>query len=117
MLYLLQLVQALKFEPPPPSQSTSATSRNSSRHDRSALSNKIPGLPPLQTLEEFLIERAVKDSILGNNFHWYLMVEIEDKAVGKMYGKVAYRFMTKIAEVRQECTCFGLWLPYTLRFR
>ena len=95
MLYLLQLVQALKFEPPPVSASTSATSRTSTS---SRQTSKISNLSHIQTLEDFLIERAVKNRVLGNNFHWYLMVEVEDKTLGKMYGRIAYRFMMKIAE-------------------
>jgi phosphatidylinositol 3-kinase len=41
----------------------------------------------------------VKNSLLGNRFHWYLMVELEDKVMGKMYAHVAYKFMTKMMEV------------------
>ncbi|CAD6575378.1 MAG: Phosphatidylinositol (PI) 3-kinase, partial [Cyphobasidiales sp. Tagirdzhanova-0007] len=95
MLYLLQLVQALKFEPPLASASTSATSRLNSRRDTAL---KLANATNLQTLEDFLIDRAVTNPVLGNNFHWYLMVEIEDKMVGKMYGRTAYHFMMKIAE-------------------
>ncbi|CAG8726130.1 17305_t:CDS:10, partial [Acaulospora morrowiae] len=72
LLYLLQLVQALKFE---------------NISDKSSSS-----------LAEFLIERAVKNQILGNNFYWYLMVEFEDKIVGKMYGKVAYQYMNAMTK-------------------
>ncbi|CAI2174621.1 6179_t:CDS:10, partial [Funneliformis geosporum] len=77
LLYLLQLVQALKFE--------NISDKSSSSYESS--------------LAEFLIERAVKNPILGNNFHWYLMVECEDKVVGKMYAKVAYQFMIAIMEI------------------
>ncbi|RIB03510.1 atypical PIKK PI3K protein kinase [Gigaspora rosea] len=74
MLYLLQLVQALKFE---------------NISDKSSSSS----------LAEFLIERAIKNPILGNNFYWYLMVECEDKVVGKMYGKITFQFMTAMKEI------------------
>ncbi|CAB5209963.1 unnamed protein product [Rhizophagus irregularis] len=79
LLYLLQLVQALKFE---------------NISDKSSSSS----------LAEFLIERAIKNPILGNNFHWYLMVECEDgnKTVSKMYGKVDYRFMTEMTKIDQR---------------
>lgn len=52
-------------------------------------------------LADFLIERAVRNPILGNRFHWYLMVEValEDKMVAKVYGKVWYKFMEKIKKV------------------
>lgn len=93
MLYLLQLVQALKFEPPPPS-ATSVTSRGISK----SAAAKVAQYANLFSLEDFLISRAVKNPVLANNFHWYLMVEVEDKVTGKMYGRVAYNFMMKMAE-------------------
>ncbi|PCH42649.1 phosphatidylinositol 3-kinase [Wolfiporia cocos MD-104 SS10] len=82
LLYLLQLVQALRFE-------SAASDQRSSRSTLSAISNDDSGLA------DFLISRAVRNPILGNRFHWYLMVEVamEDKVVAKMYGKVAYNFM------------------------
>ncbi|GBB95197.1 hypothetical protein RclHR1_24970001 [Rhizophagus clarus] len=78
LLYLLQLVQALKFE---------------NINDKSSSSS----------LAEFLIERAIKNPILGNNFHWYLMVEYEDenKAVSKMYGRVDFWFMTAMTKIER----------------
>ena len=37
--------------------------------------------------------------VLGTAFHWYLMIECENRGViGKMYAKVAFRFMAKLAE-------------------
>jgi hypothetical protein len=85
-LYLLQLVQALKFE------STSSDPR-ASRSAATAISHEDSGLA------DFLIERAVKNSVLGNRFHWYLMVEVEDKVMGKMFGRVAYNFQEQISKV------------------
>lgn len=93
MLYLLQLVQALKFEPAPPS-ATSVTSRGVSK----SAAVKVAQYANLLSLEDFLISRAVQNPVLANNFHWYLMVEVEDKVTGKMYGRVAYNFMMKMAE-------------------
>lgn len=93
MLYLLQLVQALKFEPAPPS-ATSVTSRGVSK----SAAVKVAQYANLLSLEDFLISRAVQNPVLANNFHWYLMVEVEDKVTGKMYGRVAYKFMMKMAE-------------------
>ncbi|KAF9917734.1 Phosphatidylinositol (PI) 3-kinase [Lobosporangium transversale] len=72
LLFLLQLVQGLKFE---------------QIDDNFGESN----------LAAFLIERAVKNPILGNYFHWYLMIECEDVAVSKMYGKVVYQYMSMMA--------------------
>ncbi|KAI0366306.1 atypical/PIKK/PI3K protein kinase [Pilatotrama ljubarskyi] len=85
-LYLLQLVQALKFE-------STASDQRSSRSTTSAVSYDDSGLA------DFLISRAVRNPILGNRFHWYLMVEVamEDKMMAKMYGRVVFKFM-KILE-------------------
>ncbi|KAI1318132.1 Phosphatidylinositol (PI) 3-kinase [Mortierella claussenii] len=69
LLFLLQLVQGLKFE-------------------------QIDNHFGESNLAAFLIERAVKNPILGNYFHWYLMIECEDVAVSKMYGKVSYQYMS-----------------------
>ncbi|KAG0371238.1 Phosphatidylinositol (PI) 3-kinase [Gamsiella multidivaricata] len=69
LLFLLQLVQGLKFE---------------------HIDNNFGE----SNLVAFLIERAVKNPILGNYFHWYLMIECEDVAVSKMYGKVSYQYMS-----------------------
>ncbi|KAH8554115.1 phosphatidylinositol 3-kinase [Umbelopsis sp. PMI_123] len=77
LLYLLQLVQALKFE--------RITDKGPISYDSS--------------LAQFLIDRAIRNPILGNYFHWYLMVECEDKVVGRMYAKVAYHYLTAILEV------------------
>ncbi|KAF9520869.1 hypothetical protein BS47DRAFT_1370322 [Hydnum rufescens UP504] len=87
LLYLLQLVQALKFESTP---SEIRTSRSSSNH---GLSNEDSGLA------DFLVSRGVRNPILGNRFHWYLMIELENKLSAKIYGRVAYKFMTKIMEL------------------
>ena len=88
-LYLLQLVQALKFE------STSYDPR-ASRSAATAISHEDSGLA------DFLIERAVQNPVLGNRFHWYLMVEVEDKVTGKMFGRVAYKFQEQISKVSKR---------------
>ena len=81
-------MQALKFE-------STASDQRSARSTSSAISYDDSGL------SDFLIERGVKNPMLGTRFHWYLMVEIQDdRLMSKMYGKVAYNFMTKLMEVR-----------------
>jgi phosphatidylinositol 3-kinase len=89
MLYLLQLVQALKFDAAP-----AYSSRARSKQSRQAEARGM------QTLEEFLIERSVKSPVLGNHLYWYLMCEMEDEGAGKLFRKVAFNFMTKIEAVR-----------------
>ncbi|KAF8604233.1 phosphatidylinositol 3-kinase [Ceratobasidium sp. AG-I] len=74
LLYLLQLVQALRFESP----------LSSSTKDKDS------------GLADFLIERGVANAVLGNRLYWYLMVEVKDRMVGKMYAKVAFKFMERL---------------------
>ncbi|KAF8183954.1 atypical/PIKK/PI3K protein kinase [Pholiota molesta] len=88
LLYLLQLVQALKFE-------SAAAEQRSSRATPTAISYDDSGL------SDFLIARGVANPILGNRLYWYLMVEValEDRIMAKMYGRVVYKYMNKILEV------------------
>ncbi|KAH7927966.1 putative atypical/PIKK/PI3K protein kinase [Leucogyrophana mollusca] len=87
LLYLLQLVQALKFE-------SAASDQRSTRSTTSAISYDDSGLT------DFLIARGVQNLILGNRLYWYLMVEValEDRVVAKMYGRVVFKFLNKILE-------------------
>jgi len=85
LLYLLQLVQALKFE------HISIEANQEATHDSS--------------LARFLISRAARNFMLGNYFYWYLMVECDDKSVEQaeeirtIYRKVAYDFMTELEKI------------------
>ncbi|KAI0013800.1 phosphatidylinositol 3-kinase [Xylariaceae sp. FL0662B] len=84
LLYLLQLVQALKFE-------HISTDSNQATVRASSLAN-------------FLISRAVENFTLGNYFYWYLGVEYDDKSndqgeeVRTMYAKVQYDFMKELED-------------------
>jgi phosphatidylinositol 3-kinase len=79
LLYLLQLVQALKYE------HVSAGSEQDITQDSS--------------LARFLIQRAAANFMLGNYFYWYLMVECDDHSPlqgddnREVYRKVAYEFV------------------------
>jgi phosphatidylinositol 3-kinase len=85
LLYLLQLVQALKYE------HISAESVQEATHDSS--------------LARFLISRAANNFMLGNYFYWYLMVECDDNRQDQgpdtrtIYRQVAYDFMTALVEL------------------
>src|SRR5437667_12566502 len=95
LLYLLQLVQALKFERISPEAPEEATQDSS--------------------LARFLISRAANNFMLGNYFHWYLMVECDDRAgldqAGerpandhrKLFARVEYDFMTELMKVVDKC--------------
>lgn len=84
LLYLLQLVQALKYE------HISTDSTEEGTHDSS--------------LARFLIQRAAANFCLGNYLHWYLMVECDDRSPEQgldnrnIYRKVAYEFMTELVK-------------------
>jgi phosphatidylinositol 3-kinase len=84
LLYLLQLVQALKFEKIPVDKDGNTIQDSS--------------------LAGFLISRATKNFMLGNFLHWYLMVECDDQSVNqprehrKLFAKVEYDFMTELTQ-------------------
>lgn len=97
LLYLLQLVQALKFE--------SSTTTSSVRAGRTTHRKRAPSVSDSEDsgLAQFLIDRSVANAVLGNALHWYLMIEADPRMfAGKMYAKVAFRFMKKLAEVRHK---------------
>ncbi|GAA5972036.1 hypothetical protein JCM11641_002465 [Rhodosporidiobolus odoratus] len=109
MLYLLQLVQALKFEPTPSSSSSSASPSSSLRHSihpahsrhASALRSSTSSVN-LPTLEDFLVDRSAKNAVLGNHFYWYIHVEKEDKTRRKMFEEVQRKFERRLKELQQE---------------
>ena len=80
-LYLLQLVQALKYE--------------------------APGEGDDSSLARFLITRAASSFALGNFFHWYLMVEISDFSTDQepehrdLFAKVEYDFMVELEKTSE----------------
>nr|POF17127.1 phosphatidylinositol 3-kinase vps34 [Quercus suber] len=83
--YLLQLVQALKFEP---------------RHAKDE--DDIDS-----SLASFLIVRSAANLKLGNFLHWYLMVELDENAPGqsiekkKLFARVAYDFMRELEQTSE----------------
>lgn len=82
LLYLLQLVQALKFE--------------------KISSETNDGITQDSSLARFLITRATNNLMLGNYLHWYLMVECDDRSPDqikehrKLFTKVEYDFMSEL---------------------
>ncbi|GIK00246.1 phosphatidylinositol (PI) 3-kinase [Aspergillus viridinutans] len=88
LLYLLQLVQALKYE-------------ESSRGDTEGAAHD-------SSLANFLITRAANNFKLGNYLHWYLMVECDDTSPGtlstqrRLFARVEYYFMAELEQVSPE---------------
>ncbi|KAJ9083953.1 Phosphatidylinositol (PI) 3-kinase [Entomophthora muscae] len=72
LLYLLQLVQALKFE---------------QKDVQSSLQD---------SLAEFLIKRALKNPVLASRFFWYIKVERGDKKYGEVYSSIDAKFRRSI---------------------
>lgn len=103
-LYLLQLVQALKFEP-------TASETRSARSSADALSYENNGLA------DFLVSRAVQNFILGNSLYWYLVVELalqkDDRAINKMYYKVMFKFQEQLELVRLHSCDYAILLTGT----
>lgn len=80
-LYLLQLVQALKFE--------------------NAEDVKKDGISPLG---KFLISRACNNSYFGNYFYWYLLVECEDtnQESAQLYKSILKGYSTELKRRGEE---------------
>ncbi|KAG9030421.1 Phosphatidylinositol (PI) 3-kinase [Tulasnella sp. UAMH 9824] len=90
-LYLLQLVQALRFESIAADDWTAVGDANA---DGSTPASK--GESPLA---EFLIDRGVRSPTLGHRLSYYIMVQFQDKLNGGMYERVEFRFLEKLMEV------------------
>ncbi|GAB7360201.1 hypothetical protein MBLNU230_g7962t1 [Neophaeotheca triangularis] len=78
LLYLLQLVQALKFEP----------QNDSTKEDDTDSS-----------LASFLVARSAANLKLGNFLHWYIMVELDNdtsKRHKQLFARVSYDFMKEL---------------------
>jgi len=79
-LYLLQLVQALKFE-------------NSLQQELGSAANDAATPPKMKSsLATFLIARASKNVLLANDLYWYLKVELQDPAHGARYREIFDEF-------------------------
>lgn len=95
-LYLLQLVQALRFE------RSDKPARNLSMQ-----SNNSTNIPPFNTrkrssLAKFLINRAVKNPILGNYFFWYMTVESQENGAPSIFRHVLNQFQNALKTHEEE---------------
>ncbi|EPQ26286.1 uncharacterized protein PFL1_06221 [Pseudozyma flocculosa PF-1] len=124
-LYLLQLVQAIRFEagasaapgsataPSDGAATASTRDRDRDRERRSLLASRhgalggagsFAGSGSASTsddsgLADFLIRRGLRSAVLGNNLYWYLVVECDDKATGKLFRRVKSRFMERLGAI------------------
>lgn len=106
LLYLLQLVQALKYEALIYERSPiNLDKKNSTNGDE---------LPLTSPLANFLIETAVENDKLGNFFYWYVKVENEDQLNNphpdgaiKIYSVILNRYIEML-----KAHCHENKLPY-----
>lgn len=97
-LYLLQLVQALKYEQPAMSEGESRTFGNTSiPRETKALEGSSSS-----SLGFFLIERASKSIELANYLYWYLRVEQEDATHGERYREVFNAMKEKLSKIQYD---------------
>lgn len=96
ILYLLQLVQAIKFE----KTSVPQTNLAISHHNLVSPNPQVSSLPSLpSSLEDFLLSRALQNPVLGSKFYWYIKVETSDKVYGQMYSRIARRFQARMSRL------------------
>jgi len=86
-LYLLQLVQALKYETMDEQSTTPRTSLGSSKVTM-----------PVSSLATFLINRAASNLELANYFYWYLKVETKNQTHGSRYRNVFAALEKRLSE-------------------
>ncbi|WVF72152.1 hypothetical protein IAT40_006964 [Kwoniella sp. CBS 6097] len=97
LLYLLQLVQALKFDSHGSTTDSMRSKRSHRRRDIAAATDKEDS-----GLSQFLINRSVANPVLGTSFYWYLMIECDKHhPIGEMYAKVAFKFNARLAETEE----------------
>ena len=96
-LYLLQLVQALKFENSLQQQEqlgSSAVAASAGTTSDTAATTTTTTTPPKRksSLATFLITRSSKNVLLANYLYWYLKVELQDPAHGARYREIFEEF-------------------------
>lgn len=106
MLYLLQLVQALKFDRTAVAPATLRRDPTESISPSASIAHPSPSASSSTSVEgarlaDFLTGRAVKNPVLGNNLYWYLVVECEDRRFGKMYKRVLNTFLDRLDETTE----------------
>lgn len=94
-LYLLQLVQALRFE------RGEKSVRNLSLQGSGSTNTPTFTTRKKSPLAKFLISRAVNNPILGNYFFWYMTVESQEKNAPPIFRHVLNQFQNAL-KMRDE---------------
>lgn len=93
LLYLLQLVQALKFDV----LSSRKETPNTSFHTANEVQSTASSATVIDSgLADLLIRRAVNNQVFGNDLYWYLEVECEDRKYGKMFRRVRTMLLERL---------------------
>ncbi|KDN52489.1 phosphatidylinositol 3-kinase [Tilletiaria anomala UBC 951] len=115
ILYLLQLVQAIKFDhlalmsaslredrvPGVLQREQPREGDNAERPQRPPPSLRASSTASIfgeHRLADFLIRRGIRNAELGNNFYWYLLVECDDKVQGKLFSQVKSKFFDRLSD-------------------
>lgn len=94
-LYLLQLVQALRFEKP--SRSLSSTSLSAAASSSVTPTSSAFNIERKKSsLAKFLISRAIKNPVLGNYFFWYVTVESQERGAPPIFKHVLNNFQNAL---------------------
>ena len=132
ILYLLQLVQALKFDKPVTHGAGGLTGsavgdrdpdgrrQPSSLHPTSSPSNSLTNDATDKDssgLADFLIRRGLANALLGNNLYWYLEVECEDPKTATLFKTVKRRFLDRLSAERRDTLSRQAMLLATLSRR
>ncbi|SJX60500.1 related to phosphatidylinositol 3-kinase [Sporisorium reilianum f. sp. reilianum] len=117
ILYLLQLVQALKFDKPVSRSAgglTGSAVGDRDQDSRRQPASAHPASSPSHSLTndaadkdssglaDFLIRRGLSNPLLGNNLYWYLEVECEDPKTGSLFKTVKKRFLDRLGAERRD---------------
>lgn len=97
-LYLLQLVQAIKFDEVARNQARENDVQRSQRGMRPedvGADNICHNWPKLVDL---LCDRSASNNVLGTMFFWYVQVECEDTTYGSLFKHVAEMLQNRLAE-------------------
>lgn len=93
LLYLLQLVQALKFDV----LSFRKETPNTSFHTANDVQSNASSATVVDSgLADLLIKRAVNNEVFGNDLYWYLEVECEDHKYSKMFKRVRTMLLDRL---------------------
>lgn len=104
LTYLLQLVQALRYEPinsefEPSELTTSTVIDGEPLGTSSSPSSFNRSISPLG---RFLIRRGCESPIISNFLYWYLRVEIGDELNGSIFQVIFDEFMKELSSMGEE---------------